>query len=215
MGRRARRRALARSARCRCRGTPTRMPAIARAHDQFRWFAGGWAVNADLPTTAGFAAASQFVRPEDVAEAIACGPDLDGARAQSRRALSSRPGSPTSRSSRSATNCRTASSQRPRSLFWTRSVGSDASRSPTRLAPGAAPSVSVVIPVLDDRSELARCLAALRRQTRHPDEIIVVDNGSTDGSDSAARAAGATLVRCTDPGSPPPAPAETTRRPAT
>ena len=30
-----------------------------------------------LPTTAGFAAASQFVRPEDVASAIPCGPDLD------------------------------------------------------------------------------------------------------------------------------------------
>jgi hypothetical protein len=26
--------------------------AIKRAHDQFRWFAGGWAVNADLPTPA-------------------------------------------------------------------------------------------------------------------------------------------------------------------
>ena len=51
--------------------------AVARAHDQFRWFAGGWAVNADLPTTAGFAGATQFVRPEDVAENIPCGPDLD------------------------------------------------------------------------------------------------------------------------------------------
>lgn len=51
--------------------------AVARAHDQFRWFAGGWAVNADLPTPAGFEGASQFVRPEDVAEQIACGPDLD------------------------------------------------------------------------------------------------------------------------------------------
>ncbi len=48
-----------------------------RAHDQFRWFGGGWAVNADLPTPAGFAAASQFVTPEDVVEAIPCGPDLD------------------------------------------------------------------------------------------------------------------------------------------
>lgn len=56
---------------------PDRDAAIARAHDQFRWFAGGWAVNAELPTTAGFAAASQFVRPEDVADSIACGPDLD------------------------------------------------------------------------------------------------------------------------------------------
>jgi G6PDH family F420-dependent oxidoreductase len=56
---------------------PDRDAAIARAHDQFRWFGGGWNVNADLPTTAGFAGATQFVRPEDVAESIPCGPDLD------------------------------------------------------------------------------------------------------------------------------------------
>lgn len=51
--------------------------AIARAHDQFRWFAGGWPVNADLRTPAGFAAATRLVTPEDVAAAIPCGPDLD------------------------------------------------------------------------------------------------------------------------------------------
>lgn len=51
--------------------------AAERAHDQFRWFAGGWSVNADLPTTAGFAGATSFVREEDVAQQIACGPDLD------------------------------------------------------------------------------------------------------------------------------------------
>jgi G6PDH family F420-dependent oxidoreductase len=56
---------------------PDRDEAIERAHDQFRWFGGGWAVNADLPTPAGFAGASQFVRPEDVAEQIPCGPDLE------------------------------------------------------------------------------------------------------------------------------------------
>jgi G6PDH family F420-dependent oxidoreductase len=48
-----------------------------RAHEQFRWFAGGWPVNADLPTPAGFEAASQFVTPDDVADQIPCGPDLD------------------------------------------------------------------------------------------------------------------------------------------
>jgi G6PDH family F420-dependent oxidoreductase len=53
--------------------------AIKRAHDQFRWFAGGWAVNADLPTPAGFEGASTFVRPEDIAKQIPCGPDLDAA----------------------------------------------------------------------------------------------------------------------------------------
>jgi G6PDH family F420-dependent oxidoreductase len=56
---------------------PDRDDAIERAHEQFRWFGGGWGVNADLPTPAGFAAASQFVRKEDVAESIPCGPDLD------------------------------------------------------------------------------------------------------------------------------------------
>ncbi|MBT0994986.1 TIGR03557 family F420-dependent LLM class oxidoreductase [Cellulomonas sp. DKR-3] len=56
---------------------PDREAAVRRAHEQFRWFAGGWKVNADLPTTEAFAAASQFVRPEDVAEQIPCGPDLD------------------------------------------------------------------------------------------------------------------------------------------
>ncbi|PPH40079.1 LLM class F420-dependent oxidoreductase [Rathayibacter sp. AY1E4] len=56
---------------------PDKEQGVALAHEQFRWFAGGWAVNSDLPTPAGFAGASQFVRREDVAEQIACGPDLD------------------------------------------------------------------------------------------------------------------------------------------
>jgi G6PDH family F420-dependent oxidoreductase len=51
--------------------------AVRRAHEQFRWFAGGWKVNAELPGPAGFAAASRFVRPDDVAEQIACGDDVD------------------------------------------------------------------------------------------------------------------------------------------
>jgi G6PDH family F420-dependent oxidoreductase len=56
---------------------PDEAAAVERAHEQFRWFAGGWSVNADLPTTAGFAGATQFVRKEDVASSIPCGPDLD------------------------------------------------------------------------------------------------------------------------------------------
>ncbi|MCS7484781.1 TIGR03557 family F420-dependent LLM class oxidoreductase [Umezawaea endophytica] len=51
--------------------------AVARAHDQFRWFAGGWKVNAEIPGTAGFAAASQYVTPEDVTGNIPCGPDVE------------------------------------------------------------------------------------------------------------------------------------------
>ena len=56
---------------------PEEKVAVERAHDQFRWFAGSWSVNADLPRTAGFAVATQFVTPQDVADSIPCGPDLD------------------------------------------------------------------------------------------------------------------------------------------
>jgi len=55
-------------------------------------------------------------------------------------------------------------------------------------------SISVVIPVLDDAELLERCLRALAEQDRPADEIVVVDNGSTDGSADVARAAGARLV---------------------
>ncbi|MCD4523803.1 TIGR03557 family F420-dependent LLM class oxidoreductase [Nocardioides sp. cx-173] len=56
---------------------PDAEEAKALAHEQFRWFGGGWKVNADLPTPMGFAGATQFVTPDDVAGSIPCGPDLD------------------------------------------------------------------------------------------------------------------------------------------
>jgi G6PDH family F420-dependent oxidoreductase len=51
--------------------------ATSRAHEQFRWFAGGWKVNAELPGPSAFAAATQFVTEDDVAQNIPCGPDTD------------------------------------------------------------------------------------------------------------------------------------------
>jgi G6PDH family F420-dependent oxidoreductase len=50
---------------------------VDRAHELFRWFGGGWKVNAEIPGTAGFAGASQFVTQDDVAAAIPCGPDIE------------------------------------------------------------------------------------------------------------------------------------------
>jgi G6PDH family F420-dependent oxidoreductase len=54
---------------------PDRESAVRRAHEQFRWFGGGWKVNAELPGTAAFASASAYVRKEDVADSIPCGDD--------------------------------------------------------------------------------------------------------------------------------------------
>ncbi|MFE5966986.1 LLM class F420-dependent oxidoreductase [Streptomyces sp. NPDC056463] len=56
---------------------PDRAAAVARAHEQFRWALGGWEVNAELPGPKGFAAATAHTRPEDVAEAVPCGDDVD------------------------------------------------------------------------------------------------------------------------------------------
>jgi G6PDH family F420-dependent oxidoreductase len=55
---------------------PDRDAATARAYEQFRWFGGGWKVNSELPGPAAFAAASRFVRPQDVADSIPCGDDV-------------------------------------------------------------------------------------------------------------------------------------------
>lgn len=55
-------------------------------------------------------------------------------------------------------------------------------------------SISVVIPCLDDAAMLQACLGALATQSRPADEVIVVDNGSSDDSAAVARAAGARIV---------------------
>ena len=59
---------------------------------------------------------------------------------------------------------------------------------------GGSPQVSFVIPVYNDAARLRGCLGSIIRATGNTAEIIVVDNGSTDGSDSVAREAGAAVV---------------------
>ena len=54
--------------------------------------------------------------------------------------------------------------------------------------------ISIVVPALNDAAMLKRCLAALAAQTRLADEVIVVDNGSTDETVAVALAAGARVV---------------------
>jgi len=56
---------------------PDRDASIERAHELFRWFGGGWKVNAELPGPAGFDGASQFVTKDDIADSIPCGPEVE------------------------------------------------------------------------------------------------------------------------------------------
>ena len=53
------------------------------------------------------------------------------------------------------------------------------------------PHVSVIIPNWNGAHVLDAALGSVRRQTRPADEIIVVDNGSTDHSLTIAKSAGA------------------------
>jgi GT2 family glycosyltransferase len=59
-----------------------------------------------------------------------------------------------------------------------------------------SPLVSFVIPVRNDAARLERCLSSIRACAYPADrvEIVVVDNGSSDGSQGVALAAGARLV---------------------
>ena len=50
----------------------------ALAREQLRWAAAGWKVMAELPNPVNFDAYSQFVREEDIAQMVPCGPEVEG-----------------------------------------------------------------------------------------------------------------------------------------
>ena len=56
------------------------------------------------------------------------------------------------------------------------------------------PTITVVIPALDDGEMLRTCLADLAAQLRPADEFVVVDNGCADDTAAVARAAGALVI---------------------
>jgi G6PDH family F420-dependent oxidoreductase len=56
---------------------PDETAALKMARDRFRFGALTWPAMSEIPTVEGFEAASQFVRPEDMAESVGAGPDPD------------------------------------------------------------------------------------------------------------------------------------------
>jgi glycosyltransferase involved in cell wall biosynthesis len=58
-----------------------------------------------------------------------------------------------------------------------------------------APTFSVVIPLYQKRHRIETCLASIRAQTCFPLEIIVVDDGSTDGGGDVVQKIGGDWVR--------------------
>lgn len=57
-----------------------------------------------------------------------------------------------------------------------------------------APRTAVVIPCKNEAATITACIQSLRAQSPAPERIVVVDNGSTDGSRQAAEAAADIVV---------------------
>jgi len=60
----------------------------------------------------------------------------------------------------------------------------------------ALPTLSVVVPLYQKRHRVEACLASVSAQSLAPLEVLVVDDGSTDGGAEVAAGLGNGLVRC-------------------
>jgi len=64
----------------------------------------------------------------------------------------------------------------------------------TAVGPRRSPRISVIVPTWNEAKYLPTLFESLRRQTVPPDEVIVADSGSSDGTPEVARAAGAAVL---------------------
>ena len=63
--------------------------------------------------------------------------------------------------------------------------------------------ISVIVPVYNGGSDFVRCLADLKNSSLFPHQVLIVDDGSADGSSHLARAAGYTVLSTPKPRSGP------------
>ncbi|MEK3884644.1 glycosyltransferase [Paenibacillus sp. PL2-23] len=77
-------------------------------------------------------------------------------------------------------------------------LGAGGRGSPEELDTGAA-RVTVIIPARDEEGNIPRLLESLRQQSRPPDEVIVVDDGSSDRTAELAAGMGATVLQPEEP----------------
>jgi cellulose synthase/poly-beta-1,6-N-acetylglucosamine synthase-like glycosyltransferase len=61
-------------------------------------------------------------------------------------------------------------------------------------APRRATGLTLIVPAFNEAGCIAETIASIRAQTLPPDEILVVDDGSTDGTGEVARACGGVRV---------------------
>lgn len=91
--------------------------------------------------------------------------------------------------------------------YWRMLLGAagDPIVSPPASAASRPGSVTIVVPVLDERARLGPCLDGLVQQDATVREILVVDGGSRDGTQALVRAAAArdARLRLVDAGAPP------------
>lgn len=72
-----------------------------------------------------------------------------------------------------------------------------------QIDPASVPEVSVVMPCLNEADTVATCVRKAREsmaRARIDGEVVVADNGSSDGSQGLAESAGARVVQVAEPG---------------
>jgi glycosyltransferase involved in cell wall biosynthesis len=81
--------------------------------------------------------------------------------------------------------------------------------------PAHRPAVSVIVPVYNGEALLADAIGSIQRQTQPPDEIVIVDDGSSDGTATVAARLRGNLRYVHQPNGGPPATRNTGLRIAT